>query len=143
MNSQSTNQPGSQSVVQVVSQSTNQTAIQSTNESPSSGCTGQFTGESAKACSTKVSTGEPTGKSTAGPPVHRSRQRQRSPAALRVSRSFSTPRRTKGTKGTGSAQDIGSYFDRTKRKEFASSPDEKDSGQGKMMKSDSADTVHS
>ena len=140
MNSQSTNQPGSQSVVQVVSQSTNQTAIQSTNESPSSGCTGQFTGESAKACSTKVSTGEPTGRSTAGPPVHRSRQRQRSPAALRVSRSFSTPRRTKGT---DSAQDIGSYFDRTKRKEFASSPDEKDSGQGKMMKSDSADTVGS
>ena len=143
VNSQSTNQPGSQSVNQVVNQSTNQTAIQSTNESPSSGSNGQFTGESArvsKACSTKVSTGEPTGRSTAGLPVNRSRQRQRSPAALRVLRSFSTPRRTKGT---DSAQDIGSYFDRTKRKEFASSPDEKDSGQGKMMKSDSADTVGS
>ena len=44
---------------------------------------------------------------------------------------------------TDSAHDIGSYFDRTKRKVFASSPDEKDCGQGKMLKSDSADNVGS
>ena len=96
--------------------------------------TGVLTGESPD-----VSNPGPTEESAEGLPVNRSRPKHRSPAPFRGPRSFSTPRRTKAVTDS----DIGSYFDRTKRKKPPSSPDEKDSGQGKMLKTDSADTVGS
>ena len=150
--SQSASKPDSQldsqsirhSNIQSSSTSTIQLASQSTNQSLSAGSNEQSTGESSgestevsPACYAEVSTGGFTG----GLSVSRSRQKQPTTPAFRGPRSYSTPRRTKAM--TDSAHDIGSYFDRTKRKEFASSPDEKDCGQGKMLKSDSADSVGS
>ena len=150
--SQSASKPDSQldsqsirhSNIQSSSTSTIQLASQPTNQSLSAGSNEQSTGESS-GDSTEVSPAGyaevSTGGFTGGLSVSWSRQKQPTTPAFRGPRSYSTPRRTKAM--TDSAHDIGSYFDRTKRKEFASSPDEKDCGQGKMLKSDSADSVGS
>ena len=134
--SQSADQPANQSTCQPDAQSNNETVSQAANLPLSSASNGQSTGVSAGE-SPDVSNPGRTEESAEGLPVNRSRQKHRSPAPFRGPRSFSTPRRTKAVKDS----DIGSYFDRTKRKKPASSPDEKDSGQGKMLKTDSGDTV--
>ena len=132
----SSNQSSSTSTIQLASQSTNQSLSARSNEQSTGESSGDST-EVSPAGYADVSTGGFTG----GLSVSRSRQKQRTPPAFRGPWSCSTPRRTNAV--TDSAHDIGSYFDRTKRKEFASSPDEKDCGQGKMLKSDSADSVGS
>ena len=122
----SSNQPASSSTIHLASQSTNQSLSAGSNEQSTGASSGDST-EVSPARYAEVSTGGFTG----GLSVNRSRQKQRTPPAFQGPRSYSTPRRTKAM--TDSSHDIGSYFDCTKRKEFASSPDEKNYGQGEML----------